>query len=89
MNNFGGFSLWRKSSLVFHYSLAKRLHYSLFIFVLRRPRQRHLHRIEHIFNENAVPRGGIVDQHVGDRTDELAVLNDGEPDTSVVKKGQQ
>jgi len=33
--------------------------------------------IQHIFNENSVPRGGIVDQHVRDRSDELAVLNDG------------
>ncbi len=32
--------------------------------------------IQHIFNENAVSRGGIVDQHVSDRPDELAVLND-------------
>ena len=46
-----------------------------FDFALRHPRQRHLHRIEHILNENAVSRGGIVDQHVRDRADELAVLD--------------
>ena len=33
--------------------------------------------VQHIFNENSVPRGGIVDQNVGYSTDELAVLNDG------------
>ena len=36
---------------------------------------RHLCGIQHIFNENAVPHGGIVDQNVGYSTDELAVLN--------------
>ena len=35
------------------------------------------HLIEHIFNENSVPRGGIVDQHVGDRSHQLTVLNYG------------
>ena len=34
------------------------------------------HLIQHIFNENTVPRSGIVDQNVGDGADELAVLND-------------
>ena len=33
--------------------------------------------IEHIFNKNAVSRGGGVDEDVGDSADELAVLNDG------------
>ena len=37
----------------------------------------HLTRIQHIFNENAVARGGIVDEDVCHRADELAVLNDG------------
>ncbi len=32
MNNFGRFSPKRKSSLIIHYSLALRLHYSLFIY---------------------------------------------------------
>ena len=36
-----------------------------------------LHRIEHIFDKNAVALCGIVDHDVGDRTDELTVLNDG------------
>ena len=39
-------------------------------------RHGHLRDGEHIFDENAVARGGIVDQHVGDCSDELAVLND-------------
>ena len=37
----------------------------------------HLCGVQHIFDENAVPHGGIVDQNVGYSTDELAVLNDG------------
>ena len=37
----------------------------------------YLARIQHIFDEDSVSRGGIVDQHVGDRSHELAVLNDG------------
>ena len=47
------------------------------VFILRRLRHRHLRRRKHIFNENAVPRGGIVDQHVGNCADKLAVLDDG------------
>ena len=35
----------------------------------------HWHIHQHIFEEYAVARGGIVDQHVGDRADELAVLD--------------
>ena len=42
-----------------------------------RPRLGHLRRIQHIFDEDAVARGGIVNEHVGDRADELAVLDDG------------
>ena len=44
---------------------------------LRRLLHRHLCRVQHILNENAVARGGIVDEHVRNRADELAVLNDG------------
>ena len=33
--------------------------------------------VPHIFNENPVSRGGIVDQHVGHRSHELSVLKDG------------
>jgi hypothetical protein len=33
--------------------------------------------IQHILNENSVPRCGIVDEHVRHRADELAVLNNG------------
>ena len=44
---------------------------------LRRLLHRHLRRVEHIFNENAVSRGGIVDEDVRHRSDQLAVLDDG------------
>ena len=37
----------------------------------------HLRGVEHIFNENAVPRGGIVDENMGHRSHELAVLDNG------------
>ena len=33
--------------------------------------------IEHIFNEDAVARGGIVYKDVGDGADQLTILNDG------------
>ena len=33
--------------------------------------------IEHIFNKNAIARRGIVDQHVGHRANQFAVLDDG------------
>ena len=46
-------------------------------FVLRRRFQRACHIGEHILNENAIPRGGVVDHHVGDRADELAVPDQG------------
>ena len=46
-------------------------------FVLRRSLLWHLCRGKHILNENSVFRGGIVDHNVGDRSHELAVLNDG------------
>ena len=36
-----------------------------------------LTRIQHIFNENSVPRGGIIYQNVCYRSYELAVLDDG------------
>ena len=35
------------------------------------------HLPQHILNENAVPCGGVVYKHVGDRSDKLAVLNNG------------
>ena len=35
------------------------------------------HLIQHILNKDPVPRCRIVDQHVRDRADELAVLNNG------------
>ena len=47
------------------------------------------HLIQHVVNKYSVPRGGVVDQDMGDRTDELAVLDQGEPDRSAVRKGQQ
>jgi hypothetical protein len=52
--------------------------------------------VQHILNENSVSRGGVVDQDVRHRTDELARGNAalpfwiiGLPLTSVVNKGQQ
>ena len=42
---------------------------------LRRPLRLHLRRVEHILNENAVPRCRIIDEHVRYRADELAVLD--------------
>ena len=41
----------------------------------RLPRQI-AHLIQHIFNENAISRGGVIDEHVRHSADELAVLND-------------
>ena len=35
------------------------------------------HPIQHILDEDAVPRGGIIDQYVGHSADQLAVLNNG------------
>ena len=32
---------------------------------------------EHIFDEDAVAGGGVIDEDVGDGADELAVLNNG------------
>jgi len=43
---------------------------------LRCPCLGHLRGARHILNENAVSRGGIVDQHVGDGTNQLAVPDD-------------
>ena len=45
------------------------------ILLFSSPR-RHGHIDEHIFEEDSIPRGGIVDEDVGHRADELAVLND-------------
>ena len=33
--------------------------------------------VKHIFNKNAAASGGVVDQNVGHRANELAVLDDG------------
>ena len=35
-----------------------------------------LHRIQHIFDEDAVAARGVIDQNVGYRTYQSAVLND-------------
>ena len=45
-------------------------------FVLRSFFYRHVCRVEHILDENSVAAFGVVDEHVGDRADKLAVLND-------------
>ena len=44
---------------------------------LRCLRHGHLRRIHHILNEYPVPRRRVVDENVGHRSDQLAVLNDG------------
>ena len=46
-------------------------------FKLRRLRHRHLRGVEHIFNENSVAGGGVIDEHVRYRSHDLAALNDG------------
>ena len=33
-------------------------------------------RVEHILNENSIPRSGVVNEHMGNGTYKLAVLND-------------
>ena len=45
----------------------------------------HMARLQHILDKNAVAARGIRDHHVGDRADELTVLNDGRADTGAVK----
>jgi len=40
-------------------------------------RHRHLRRIEHIFDENSVARGGIVYHNVRDSAGDFSILNDG------------
>ena len=35
------------------------------------------HLTQHVVDKYSVPRGGVVDQDMGDRTDELAVLDQG------------
>ena len=45
-------------------------------FNLTCPRHGHLRRVQHIFDEDAVARGGVVDHNVRYRADELTVLND-------------
>ena len=49
--------------------------FSCFV-TLRRPRHRHLRGGEHVFDKDAVTRGGVIDEHVGHRSDQLAVLDD-------------
>ena len=44
---------------------------------LRRSPRRHSRRAEHIFYKYSISHRGIVDHNVGDRADELAVLDDG------------
>ena len=48
----------------------QRQDFSLPLFPLSR-------RFQHILNKNAVPSRRIVDKHVRDRADQLAVLHDG------------
>ena len=45
--------------------------------ILRRLLHRHLCRVQHIFDKDAVAAGGVVDHNVSHRADKLAVLNDG------------
>ena len=33
-------------------------------------------RMQHVFDKNAIPSGGGVDEHMGHRADQLAILND-------------
>ena len=47
------------------------------ILRLRRSLLWHLRRVQHILNENSVPRCRIVYHNVRDRADELAVLDNG------------
>ena len=35
-----------------------------------------MYGVEHVFNENAISRGGVIDEDVGDSADKLAVLDD-------------
>ena len=44
---------------------------------LRRLLHRHLRRVEHIFNENAVPNRGVIYHNVRHSADQLAVLDYG------------
>ena len=46
------------------------------IFALRRPRHGKIDSGEHIFDKNSVSRGRVIDQHVGDCSHQLAVLDD-------------
>ena len=50
---------------------------TLHFHVLRRARHREGYHVEHVFDEDAVAGRRIVDENVSDRSDELAVLNDG------------
>ena len=44
---------------------------------LRRPRLWHLRGVEHILDENTIPRCRIIYEHVRYSSHKLAVLNDG------------
>ena len=46
-------------------------------FALRRLLHRHFCRIQHIFNKDPVPRGGIADEDVSDRAHKVPILNNG------------
>ena len=47
------------------------------LFCSSRLLQRDVGGREHVFDENAVSDGGVIDEHVGDGTNELAVLYNG------------
>ena len=55
--------------------------------LLRRPCYRHLRRVQHILNENAVACCRVVDHNVRDRSDELAVLDYGRAAHECVQVG--
>ena len=59
------------NDIAFFYSI---LHFVLCILHLR---CQIAHLPQHILNEYTIPRGGIVDEDVGDSSHELAVLYDG------------
>ena len=48
---------------------------------------RHLRGGEHVFDKDAISRGGIVDEHVRDSAHELAVLDDGRARHECVQVG--
>ena len=56
--------------------IPKRFDIAFFHLILHLPREV-AHLIQHILNENAVPRGGIVYEDVRYSADKLAVLHNG------------